>query len=118
MPHLTLEYSANLVGVDLQCLFGAFHDALARLGIDIDDCKSRAIGCELYRVGSGTPDRAFAHLTLALLDSRPLSVQRAAGEAMLAVMQDGFADNAHDCDLTVDVRPMNAACYFKARTSP
>jgi len=55
MPHLALEYSANLVGINLQSLFG---------------------------------------------------------------MQDRFANNAHDCDLTVEVRPMNAACYFKARRSP
>lgn len=119
MPHLTLEYSANLAGAaDLQRLFGALHDALVGLGVELDDCKSRAYGCDTYRVGNGAPERAFAHLTLALLDRRPLDVQQAAGERLLGILQDAFAAAAPDCDLTVEVRPMRTASYFKARHSP
>jgi 5-carboxymethyl-2-hydroxymuconate isomerase len=116
MPHLTLEYSANLAEpADLPGFFASLHEALATLGIAPDDCKSRATRCEAYRVGTGAPERAFAHLTLAMLDRRSAETQRAAGELALRLLQDAFATTALDCDLTVEVREMRAAGYFKAR---
>jgi 5-carboxymethyl-2-hydroxymuconate isomerase len=117
MPHLILEYSANLAAPDLPALFAGLHEALATLGIALDDCKSRAYCCDAYRVGTGAPERAFAHLTLALLDRRPLETQRMAGELALQRLQDAFAGTALDCDLTVEVREIRSGCYFKARGS-
>ena len=117
MPHLTLEYSANLTALpDLQGVFEALHEALAGLGVGLDDCKSRAYRCESYRVGTGAPARAFVHLTLAMLDRRPEETRVAAGELALAILQDAFATPARDCDVTVEVRAMRASGgYFKAR---
>jgi 5-carboxymethyl-2-hydroxymuconate isomerase len=115
MPHLILEYSANLPAPDLQGLFAALHDALATLGFEVDDCKTRAHRCEAFRVGTGAPDRAFAHLTVAVLDRRTRQTQRAAGELALQRLRDAFGAAALDCDLTVEVREMRAGSYFKAR---
>jgi 5-carboxymethyl-2-hydroxymuconate isomerase len=122
MPHLILEYSANLPSPDLQSLFASLHEALAALGIELDDCKSRAYRCEAYRVGKGDPrfhtsllERAFAHLTLAVLDSRPQALQHAAGEQLLRILSDAFATVVHDCDVTVEVRSMRTGGYFKTR---
>jgi 5-carboxymethyl-2-hydroxymuconate isomerase len=115
MPHLILEYSANVADrADLQAVFASLHAALSSLGIALDDCKSRAYRCESYRVGTGAPDRAFVHLTLALLDSRPAETHRAAGERALQILRDAFTTE-HDCDVTVEVRPMRRDGYFKAR---
>jgi 5-carboxymethyl-2-hydroxymuconate isomerase len=117
VPHLTLEYSANLTTPDdLQGVFEALHEALANLGVGLDDCKSRAYRCESYRVGTGAPERAFVHLTLAMLDRRPEETRAAAGELALAILEDAFAVTSHDCDVTVEVRAMRASGgYFKAR---
>jgi 5-carboxymethyl-2-hydroxymuconate isomerase len=117
MPHLTLEYSANLTEPDLPDLFAALHEVLATLGFALDDCKSRAHRCRSYRVGSGAPERAFAHLTLAILDRRAPETQRAAGELALRWLQEAFASTGLDCDLTVEVREMRAGNYFKARVT-
>jgi 5-carboxymethyl-2-hydroxymuconate isomerase len=115
MPHLILEYSANLAApADLQGIFGSLHAALSSLGIALDDCKSRAYRCESYRVGTGAPVRAFVHLTLALLESRAPEAQRAAGERALHILNEAFATE-YDCDVTVEVRPMRTDGYFKAR---
>jgi 5-carboxymethyl-2-hydroxymuconate isomerase len=116
MPHLTLEYSANLTPPDLQALFAALHDGLAGLGIARDDCKSRAYRCESYLVGTGAPARAFVHLTLALLDRRPPEAQRIAGELALGIVQKAFGATGLDCDVTVEVREMRAAQYLKVRS--
>ena len=115
MPHLTLEYSANLAEPDLPRLFTSIHEALATLGIALDDCRSRARRCETYRVGTGAPERAFVHLTLAILDRRPPETQRAAGELAFGVLQEAFAATALDCDVTVEVREMRTSSYFKTR---
>jgi 5-carboxymethyl-2-hydroxymuconate isomerase len=119
MPHITVEYSANVeIGGDLQRLFIAIHEALARLDVQIDDCKSRAYRCDDYRVGAGGTGRAFVHATLAVLDRRSPAFQREAGEVLLATLQQSFATGTLDCDFTVEVRPMRTEGYFKARTVP
>lgn len=118
MPHITLEHSANLPPPsDLPALFASCHEALARLGVALDDCRSRAYCCDSYRVGSGAPDRAFVHLTLAVLDRRPASFQREAGEHMLRLVREAFATGDVDCDVTVEVRAMRTETYFKARVA-
>jgi len=115
MPHLTLEYSANLNATDVQRCLSALHEALATLGVELDDCKSRAYCCEVYCVGAGAPERGFAHLTLAVLDRRSAASQRAAGQLSLRILEAAFATTRLDCDLTVEVRAMRASGYFKAR---
>lgn len=116
VPHLTLEYSANLPEpADVPGLLATLHEALASLGIQLDDCKSRVYRCESYRVGTGIVERAFAHLTLAVLDSRLLETQRMAGELALGWLRNAFVTSGLDCDMTVEVREIRAASYFKAR---
>jgi 5-carboxymethyl-2-hydroxymuconate isomerase len=118
MPHVTLEYSSNLTDVpDLRALFASLHEALAGLGIALDDFKSRAYRCDTYVVGTGAPDRAFVHVTLAVLDRRSAEAQRAAGELTLGIVHKAFAATGLDCDVTVEVREMRAALYFKARSA-
>lgn len=118
MPHITAEYSANLAAsADLQGLFASFHEALAQLDVEIDDCKSRAYRCDSYRVGKGGRERAFIHVTLAVLDRRSPAFQRQAGELLLGILQRGVATGDLDCDFTVEVRPMRTDGYFKARSA-
>lgn len=118
MPHIIVEYSANLeTAGDLQHLFTSLHEALARLDVQIDDCKSRAYRCSEFRVGDGGRARAFVHATLAVLDRRPPAFQREAGELLLATLQRSFAATGLDCDFTVEVRPMRTDGYFKARAT-
>jgi 5-carboxymethyl-2-hydroxymuconate isomerase len=115
MPHLTLEYSANLAEPDLAGLFAALHEAVATLGFAVDDCKTRAYRCESYRVGTGAPERGFAHLTLAVLDHRTPETQRQLARNALRTLQLAFDATALDCDLTVEVREMRSGSYFKTR---
>lgn len=118
MPHIIVEYSANLAeGIDLQRLLLSFHDALARRGVEIEDCKSRAYRCDVHRVGSGAPDRGFVHVTLAALAHRPPEFQREAGALLLGILQRSVVTGDLDCDLTVEVRPMRPEGYFKVRTA-
>jgi 5-carboxymethyl-2-hydroxymuconate isomerase len=116
VPHLIVEYSANLPEpAELARRLATLHEGLATLGVALDDCKSRVYRCASYRVGSGAVGRAFAHVTLALLDRRSAETQRLAGELALDWLRSTFVTTGLDCDLTVEVREMRADHYFKAR---
>ena len=97
--------------MDAAAFFQHLHEALVALGpFTLEDFKSRAYACDQYRVGSGRPDRAFAHLTLAVLDRHDVAVRRAAAETALALLRTTFARafEEKDCDLTVDVREVSS----------
>lgn len=120
MPHVVLESSANLIETshDVALLLERVHATLGALGFDVDDVKSRAYRCEAYRVGNGGAERAFAHLTVGVLDRNPPEKRRAIADALLAVMGDAFmrSRTALDCDVTVEVRAMDGDGYRKLRT--
>jgi 5-carboxymethyl-2-hydroxymuconate isomerase len=118
MPHLVLEYSANLQELpDLGVVLQRLHEALAASGpFEIEKMKSRAVRHETFHVADGAPDRAFVHLTAAVLSGRERSVLDAAASALLAVLRDEFA-RCRACrrvDLTLELREMPRALYFKA----
>ena len=72
MPHLVLEYSANVdCPPDLPVLFGWFHEVLAETGgIRHDNCESRARPADPFLVGSGSESDAFVHLDIRFLEGR------------------------------------------------
>ena len=55
MPHTILEYSDNLVEpADFQPLWARLHAVLvAEAQVRLQDIKSRAYGCEAFRMGAG-----------------------------------------------------------------
>jgi 5-carboxymethyl-2-hydroxymuconate isomerase len=118
MPHLVLEYSANVPDApDCDLLLRRLHDALSAAGpFEIAKVKSRVVRHETFRVADGAPDRAFVHLTAAVLDGREPTVLRAAADALLAVLCDAFprARRERRCDVTLEMREMQRALYFKA----
>jgi 5-carboxymethyl-2-hydroxymuconate isomerase len=118
MPHLVLEYSANLPNVpELGAVLRRLHEALVAAGpFDLAKIKSRAVRLEVFRVADGAPDRSFVHLTAAVLDGREAAVLESAREALLAVLREDFAAAraAGRCDVTLEVREMPRRLYGKA----
>ena len=117
MPHLTLEYSANVSPRgELKPLFARLHRVLADVGgIPIGNCKSRARRCETFLVADGGPAAAFVHLDLRFLEGRAPEVKRAVGEGALAALQEFFPASVDDVDVqvTVEIRDIVRASYFK-----
>lgn len=92
MPHLTLEYSANLA-----TLAPAFKPATALAAINRAafasglfgeaDIKSRALACEQFCIGVEAAPRAFAHLRVALLSGRSGEERRQLAAQLLAALK-------------------------------
>lgn len=107
MPHLTLEYSANLATEEsigqlcqalAQCLDAQRETAnehtnesgqrvYPRGGIRV-----RALRCEQYCIADGRADAAFLHANLKIGAGRSEATKNATGDALFALIKQHFAD--------------------------
>ena len=64
MPHLIVEYSANLErDVDIPRLVGAIHAAALETGVfPVGGIRTRAARREIHQVADGHPDNGFIHV--------------------------------------------------------
>src|SRR6202789_2085078 len=82
MPHLTLEYSANLdARVDMGKVVEVVRKAALETGIfPIGGTRVRAIRCEHYAIADGNPEFGFLAMLLRLGEGRDLATRKKAGE--------------------------------------
>ena len=117
MPHLVLEYSANVdCPPDLPVLFGQLHDVLEESGgIRRENCKSRARVADPFLVGSGGESGAFVHLDIRFLEGRSAEVKQAIGQLSLDLLLAWFRRSADRLDLqiTVEIQDIRRSSYFK-----
>jgi 5-carboxymethyl-2-hydroxymuconate isomerase len=120
VPHLTLEYTKNVEqNVNFQDLFSVLHDILADVGgVNIDNCKSRAIRRDDYHIGTGEADKAFVHLELLLLEGRSSELKQEIGRRILKVLTEYYASSQAERDLqiTVQIGDIQRSGYFKVPT--
>ncbi|MFO7285462.1 MAG: 5-carboxymethyl-2-hydroxymuconate Delta-isomerase [Gammaproteobacteria bacterium] len=88
MPHLIIEYSANLEEtLDLDGLMDALHAAALETGVfPIGGLRVRAHRAERYRIADCDPANAFVHVTALVGHGRPLEVRKQAGERLFATL--------------------------------
>lgn len=65
MPHLTIEYSANLEDeVEMSEFCAAMRDAMIATGIfPLGGIRVRAFACNTYVIADGDPAYAYVHMT-------------------------------------------------------
>jgi 5-carboxymethyl-2-hydroxymuconate isomerase len=120
MPHLTLEYSANLNAFDTEATLRALNEALAASGhFNELDIKSRCIRRDAFLVGTSREPRAFVHATLAILSGRAPDMRRALSEQVLSVLKAccGAPSGVH-LQLSVQVVEIERESYAKAVIEP
>ena len=97
MPHLTIEYSANLAAaVDIQALVDRLHAAAIETGVfPLGGIRTRAEARQHYRIADGDPAHAFVHVVLRIAAGRDAATRERAGQhvfdaltAMLAPVRD------------------------------
>ena len=119
MPHLVLEYSANVPDrPDLKRVLLDLHEALMASALfERKDIKSRAVRHDVFAVADGAEDRAFVALSIAILDGRPDEVKAAVSEAALDVLIRAFPRLVAGGRgaLSVEVRDLPRASYQRMR---
>lgn len=86
MPHMTIEYSANLeTRIDPAGLCDVVRRAMIATGMfEVGGVRVRAIRCEAYSVADAQPDNGFVAMTLRVGAGRPADARKRAGEAIFA----------------------------------
>jgi 5-carboxymethyl-2-hydroxymuconate isomerase len=119
MPHLVLEYSANVPDEpDLRRVLLDLHDALVASALfERKDIKSRAVRHDVFAVADGAEDRAFVALSIAILDGRSDEVKAALSEGGLDVLQRAFPKlvGGGRGAISVEIRDLHRASYRRVR---
>jgi 5-carboxymethyl-2-hydroxymuconate isomerase len=98
VPHLTLDYSANLA--DAKSI-GQLCDTLAHCleaqrendqrVYPLGGIRVRALRCEQYCIADGRPDAAFLHAHLKIAAGRSDATKKATGDALFTLIKQHFA---------------------------
>jgi 5-carboxymethyl-2-hydroxymuconate isomerase len=117
MPHITMEYSANLEPeLDIRRLVDAVHDTVARSGIfELGGIRTRAEKRDAYRVADGDPANGFVHVVIRIAPGRPLEKRKALGEAVLATVSKELDPiyAKRGLAISVEMQELDAALNFR-----
>lgn len=93
MPHLIVEYSANLeTRFDRDGLLDRLHAVALETGLfPIGGVRIRAYRAEHYRIADCAPDNAFVHVTAMVGSGRSLEKRKAASEQIFAALCEALA---------------------------
>ena len=88
MPHITIEYSANLeTDIDIESLLRALHETASNIdALPVGGLRTRAVSRKYFVIADGHPDNAFVNMVLRIAPSRPFEVRKAAGETLFAAL--------------------------------
>lgn len=88
MPHLLVEYSANVEDlIELDEMLDKLRDAALTSGVfPLGGLRIRAQRMDHYRIADCHPDNGYVHVTATIGHGRPLDVKQQVGEALFAVL--------------------------------
>ena len=117
MPHLIVEYSANLEDrIDLEGLLSRLHAAASTYGVfPLGGLRTRAERRDHYRVADSHPDNGFVHVTAVLGHGRSLEVRKEVGEGLFETLCD-YLDSAfreHPLAISFHVQEFHPELNYK-----
>jgi 5-carboxymethyl-2-hydroxymuconate isomerase len=112
LPHLIVEYSANIEAeIAVDDLLDKLHATALATGIfPLGGVRIRAIRIDHYRIADCHPDNGYVNMQALVGHGRPLDVRRRAGEQLFATL------TAH-LDGVYRVRPL-AISFYMHETDP
>lgn len=118
MPHMTVEYTNNLQGLNEAALMEALNASVCGHPTVSDeaDVKTRIASLSNYRIGLNNAGRAFAHVELRLMAGRTAEVKKELSDRVAAVLKSLIpAQNGLEVQLSVDIVDMDKPSYFKGK---
>ena len=117
MPHLTVEYSANLEpDVDAARLVATVHDAALATGIFPEGgIRTRAARREVYAIADGHPDNAFVHLAIRIGAGRSRTPASRRGQTIFAALTAALEDifTARPLGISMELTESNPEMSWK-----
>ncbi len=128
MPHLIVEYSANLEAeLDIPALMHCIHKAALETGVfPVGGVRTRAARRDIYEIADGHDDNVFIHVQVRIGAGRDKEVRHGAGahifKALTGVLDDVFASKPLGISLEISeidpdfsFRKNNLHDYLKQR---
>jgi 5-carboxymethyl-2-hydroxymuconate isomerase len=128
VPHLIVEYSANLEPrIDLDALLDRIHETALETGMfPVGGIRIRAYKAEHYRIADCAPDNAFVHVTAIVGAGRPLDRREQVAKTLfdaicaeLAVVADAsplaISFNMREFDSVLNFKQNNLHEYVNRR---
>ncbi|MCC7304625.1 MAG: 5-carboxymethyl-2-hydroxymuconate Delta-isomerase [Alphaproteobacteria bacterium] len=116
MPHITVEYSSNMLErPDTASFLRKLHDALVGTGhYKMEDIKSRIVMHDQFLVANGEKDQCFAHLHLAIMP-REEKVKKETSALLMDILKEYFPHSLAEknCALSVEIRDLDKPSYIK-----
>jgi 5-carboxymethyl-2-hydroxymuconate isomerase len=96
MPHLNIEYSANLEdALDVQALVDRIHKTALETGIfPLGGVRTRAEARKHYKIANGDPRAGYIHMMVRIGPGRDVETRRSAGDRIFAALCD-FTDELY-----------------------
>lgn len=129
VPHLIIEYSANLEErLALDALLDTLHAAALETGLfPLGGLRVRAHRADHYRIADCDPANGFVHVTAMIGHGRPLESRQRAGETLFAALTGHldalFAEvplaisfNIQEFDPVLNFKKNNLHAYVERRT--
>ena len=120
MPHMTIEYSANLASrIDMQAATDVALEALLETGLfEVGALRVRGVKCEAFAIADRAPENAFADVSLRIGAGRTAEEKRRAGEHVYGALKRHFAplfETPHFA-LSFEIREIDPALSWKSNT--
>ena len=117
MPHLIVEYSANIEDqIALDALLDKLHACALRTGVfPLGGLRVRAHRADAYRIADLSRDNGFVHVTALIGHGRPLDVQQRAGRELLAALTEHLDELYARSPLAIslNIQEMHPVLNFK-----
>ena len=118
MPHVIVNYSANLSALDQPQLLQQVNKSLVATDLFVaHDIKARIFKDDVFLIGLNEIEESYIHLKLYLLSGRTDEQKQAAGEVLLKTLEQKTylkSEAKYPIQICVEVIDMPRENYFKA----
>jgi 5-carboxymethyl-2-hydroxymuconate isomerase len=128
MPHVVVEYSANLESaLDVLQLVADVHKTIVASGVfEIGAVRTRAARRDVFLVADGNPDNGFVHVTLRMAEGRDVATRKRIAQDVLDTVAGltkvvfgrvglGLSVEVNEIDRTTSVRLNNLHDRMEAK---
>jgi 5-carboxymethyl-2-hydroxymuconate isomerase len=119
MPHLIVEYSANLKNqIDIFKLVETVHHAALRTGVfEVAAIRTRAAGRDYYMIADGHRDNAFVAIFVRVAPGRPPETRRRVGQEIFDAACE-FLKNVYETTplaISLEVQEIDNTATFRKK---
>jgi 5-carboxymethyl-2-hydroxymuconate isomerase len=117
LPHLIVEYSANIEnGMALDALLDKLHACALETGVfPLGGLRVRAHRADRYRIADKAAENGFVHVTALIGHGRALDVQQRAGEQLFSVLTEHLTSlyERNPLAISLNVQEFHPVLNFK-----